>query len=415
VTGVIDSIVSQHAEEAGALWWQHRQSVAGPQYGMRELRRLHDRIDAHFDGLRIAGDAGFQACIRQLGYDDPGGMFSAAVLSLESRHAERIELLLAAGEASTVMYAGITSAFEWVSARCLSGIVSSLLRSTSRARRRVGLASCAAHRVNPGEPLQAALLEDDTTTRAEALRTVGELGLAGHVMPNALLDNNDECRAWAAWSSVMLGNRSVALEVLTQISRTWGPLRDLAFPVVLQSISLSSAHGMLQELATQEGQLRWLIRGSGIVGDPAYAAWLIDHMDEPGTARLAGEAFTLITGADLVRHGIDGSPPKSFQSGPSDDPDDPDVEMSVDEGLPWPNGQKVQSWWRTNEHKFQKGTRYFMGAPVTRDHCINVLKNGYQRQRILAAHYLCLLEPGTPLFNTSAPAWRQQRLLAKMG
>jgi len=37
-----------------------------------------------------------------------------------------------------------------------------------------------------------------------------------------------------------------------------------------------------------------------------------------------------------------------------------------------------------------------------------------QRQRVLAAHYLCLLEPGTPLFNTSAPAWRQQRLLAKM-
>jgi hypothetical protein len=46
--------------------------------------------------------------------------------------------------------------------------------------------------------------------------------------------------------------------------------------------------------------------------------------------------------------------------------------------------------------------------------CIDVLKNGYQRQRILAAHYLCLLDPGTPLFNTSAPAWRQQRLLARM-
>jgi hypothetical protein len=64
--------------------------------------------------------------------------------------------------------------------------------------------------------------------------------------------------------------------------------------------------------------------------------------------------------------------------------------------------------------KFQIGIRYFMGAPVTREHCIDVLKNGYQRQRILAAHYLCLLDPGTPLFNTSAPAWRQQRLLAKM-
>jgi hypothetical protein len=55
-----------------------------------------------------------------------------------------------------------------------------------------------------------------------------------------------------------------------------------------------------------------------------------------------------------------------------------------------------------------------MGAPITRDLCIAVLEHGYQRQRILAAHYLCLLEPGTPLFNTGAPAWRQQRLLAQM-
>ena len=48
------------------------------------------------------------------------------------------------------------------------------------------------------------------------------------------------------------------------------------------------------------------------------------------------------------------------------------------------------------------------------ENCVHVLKHGYQRQRILAAHYLCLLRPGTPLFNTSAPAWRQQRLLAQM-
>jgi hypothetical protein len=55
-----------------------------------------------------------------------------------------------------------------------------------------------------------------------------------------------------------------------------------------------------------------------------------------------------------------------------------------------------------------------MGAPVSRDHCIHILKEGYQRQRIAAALYLCLLEPGTQLFPISAPAWRQQRWLEKM-
>jgi uncharacterized protein (TIGR02270 family) len=88
--------------------------------------------------------------------------------------------------------------------------------------------------------------------------------------------------------------------------------------------------------------------------------------------------------------------------------------MDPDDGLPWPDVTRIRKWWKANGSRFAAGTRNFMGAPVTREHCIQVLKTGYQRQRILAAHYLCLLTPGTPLFNTSAPARRQQALLANM-
>ena len=175
---------------------------------------------------------------------------------------------------------------------------------------------------------------------------------------------------------------------------------------------MDGAHGLLKQLAGS--QLRWLIQGGGIAGDPAYVPWLINHMGDDTTARLAGESFTLITGAHLSALHLERSQPENIESGPNDDPDDLNVDMDPDEGLPWPDPDKIENWWAANGSRFQKGRRYFMGAPVTREHCIDVLKTGYQRQRILAAHYLCLLEPGTPLFNTSAPAWRQQRLLAKM-
>jgi uncharacterized protein (TIGR02270 family) len=88
--------------------------------------------------------------------------------------------------------------------------------------------------------------------------------------------------------------------------------------------------------------------------------------------------------------------------------------MDPDEGLMWPDQQKVEHWWAANSQRFEKGNRYFLGAPISKEHCVNVLKNGYQRQRILAAQGLCLLAPGTPLFNTSAPAWRQERWLREM-
>jgi uncharacterized protein (TIGR02270 family) len=170
----------------------------------------------------------------------------------------------------------------------------------------------------------------------------------------------------------------------------------------------------LQRFAPDPDKLRWIIQGTGIAGDPAYVPWLIGHMATDQTARLAGEAFSLLTGLDLALLDLERKPPEGFESGPNDDPNDSNVDMDPDEGLPWPDPERIQKWWDANGSQFQKGQRYFMGARVTREHCVDVLKNGYQRQRILAAHYLCLLEPGTPLFNTSAPAWRQQRLLAEM-
>jgi uncharacterized protein (TIGR02270 family) len=171
---------------------------------------------------------------------------------------------------------------------------------------------------------------------------------------------------------------------------------------------------MLQDIAREPAQLRWLVQGSGIAGDPGYVPWLISLMATLETARLAAEALTLITGADLQALQLWRQRPEDFESGPTENPDDENVGLDPDEGLAWPDGPKVEGWWKASSSRFQKGTRYFMGAPLTREHCIHILKTGYQRQRILAAHYLCLLEPGTPLFNTSAPAWRQQRLLAKM-
>ena len=86
--------------------------------------------------------------------------------------------------------------------------------------------------------------------------------------------------------------------------------------------------------------------------------------------------------------------------------------MDEDESLPWPDPEKIAAWWRAHGAKFASGTRYFMGDVPTPATCLEVLKTGFQRQRIAAAEYLTLLTPGTPLFNTAAPTWRQQRLLA---
>ena len=88
--------------------------------------------------------------------------------------------------------------------------------------------------------------------------------------------------------------------------------------------------------------------------------------------------------------------------------------MDEDDNLPWPDPDRLRSWWDSNAIRFQARTRYFMGEALSVEHCRKVLYEGLQRQRIAAAVYLALLQPGTPLFEWRAPAWRQQQLLTSI-
>jgi uncharacterized protein (TIGR02270 family) len=311
----------------------------------------------------------------------------------------------------------LTSAFGWVSPNSLRGTIKDLLVSSDATSLRAAIAACAMHRVDPGLAAARRFENSNPEVRARSLRCAGELGLSEFVSTcaAAMSDEHPDCQFWAAWSAVLLGDRLSALQYLMKLAFEPSPWRARAFAIALQAANLPGAHERLQRLAQTPDQRRWLLKGSGFVGDPAYAPWLIQHMGDKQTARLAGEAFSLITGTDLRRQHLHRDAPGDIEAGPNDDPTDDSVEIDEDEGLSWPDPGKVQAWWSTNAQRFQVGTRYFMGEPLNFENCVLVLKSGYQRQRILAAHYLCLLEPGTPLFEWRAPAFRQQRLLAVMG
>jgi uncharacterized protein (TIGR02270 family) len=346
-----------------------------------------------------------------------GPMFAAAVTAIEAKSAERLNRLYALAEAVPESQRGLIAAFGWVEQEQLRGIVTGLLSSSNSFLRYVGTAACAMHRVDPGTAKDVALQAPTPALRARALRTCGELGRR-ELIPSCLASlsaPDPESRFWGAWSAVLLGNRGPALDALMTIADTQGPHRDRAFRLALQALEPPEAQDWLRHIAQNPDSMRLLIKGSGMAGDPRYVPWLIGHMSDLKTCRLAGEAFSLITGLDLAYLDLDRKPPEGGSgAGPNDDPNDPNVAMDEDDGLPWPDPQRIARWWETNVARFTSGNRYFLGAPLNRENCIRALKEGFQRQRILAAQYLCLLEPGTPLFEWRAPSPRQSRLLAGM-
>lgn len=407
------AVLAQHGEDCAVLRNTRRVLVRAPNVRLRHLRRLDERLAAHLDGLRVAGADGLALALQALEQPGAGETFAAGVLLLEAGDDKRLRNLLALAQSLPEAWRGFVSAIGWVSAPLLRERVRDWLHAQDAFARRLGIAACLAHRVDPGPPLAAAIADGDAALRAIALRAAGALGrtdLLAHCRAH-LNDAAPSLRQAAAGAAVLLGDRSEALALLRANAVAPGPAQDEALTLALLASDATAARALLEALSKDREQpqrLCVLLRAVGLAGDPRYIDWLIERMTDDKTARLAGEAFSRITGADLAALDLERKPPAAAT--PTDDAADADVALDDDESLPWPDAARVQTWWRENRSRFA-GARLFEGEPPARAHCRRVLAEGTQRNRWLATLHEALAAPGTALFNVAAPAWRQQRML----
>lgn len=412
---VISVVIEQHGEELAALWSTRQALTRAGHVALRHLARIDQRIAAHQDGCVIGGAAALEVLNAQLATATPGRLFAAAVVAFDLNDRPTVARCVALAEAVPDARAGLISALGWVSPDRLQGIVREMMTASSSVLRAVGLAACRVHGVSPGSALVDGLEDPAPEVRAEAFRTAGVLGEVGYAAALAgSVDRDATCRFWSAWSAVLLGDRGRGLDALTNVAVTDGVHRLRAFHLASQAMRLAAAHELLARLSKEPARKRCVIEGAGVVGDPRYVPWLISLMVDDKLARLAGEALASITGADLALLDLERKPPEDLEVGPNDDPDDSNTAMDADEGLPWPDPARVRAWWEDHQAGFHAGTRYLKGAPVAIEQCIDVLRNGSQRHRWLAAHQIPLLSPGRALFNTSAPASRQEAQLLQV-
>ncbi|PMR67011.1 TIGR02270 family protein [Halomonas heilongjiangensis] len=411
---VIEGVVDQHAEEAAFLWLLRDEAVVAPHYSLLDLTRLDNRVEAHLDGLRIAGDAGWAACDEQLQYQEPGEVFGAAVLALESGEAARIRSVYEVVGSAPESQRGLVSAFGWVDRAWWRGEVRDLLVAEAPFWRRLGLAAAATQRVDPGRPLLDALEASDPSLRETALRVAARLGRTD-LLPavQAQLNSDDEAvRFSAAWAATLLGDRATAPRAaLAFVDADHPRFAASALRAALRALPPNEGQSWLGHFAGRPQTLRHAVVAGGILGDPVHIPWLLEQMGIAELARVAGEAFTMITGVDLAYEDLEGEWPEGFEAGPTEHPEDDTVALDADEELPWPEAALVVDWWGHHQAAFQPGQRYLLGHPMTPEHLRWVLCQGMQRQREAAALERKLLSPGEPLFETRARGNMQQQWL----
>jgi hypothetical protein len=336
-TDFLSDIVDEHADTAGFLRLQRPRLVRSRTEGLAALVRFDERLEAHLDALVLAAvDERTVSVVRA----NTGGAFVPAVLALRCRRLDILtdEILRADGDARRAR--DLVAALGWVpiadalllveegalkwtpetGARLVVEARASRLGVPSRRAPALRIALLHVLRTHgggltgSGDPVAEGLHSDDPAVRAVALRAAGELGrrdLARDVTL-ARADADDGCRAWAAWTSTLFGDATGA-RALGEIARD-GEDRSLpaatALDLAVRTVDSDDAEALVREVFAR-GREREALDAAAAWGEARVVPWLLGLFDEPMLARLAGWAFATITGVDLARAKLVGSPPQA--------------------------------------------------------------------------------------------------------
>jgi uncharacterized protein (TIGR02270 family) len=401
-------VVEEHIDQASFLWNLRTRAIDSPHYKLLHLARLDERLIAHLEGVRNAGETGWALACLALETGDPGSCFLVGWLAFQNRSPETMRLALQCGLSTEGFTDALVAALSWIDPGHVREPLQRLALSDLPAHKRLQLAVAGAHRLDSGNGIAQALEHPDAALRSRALRAVGECRRSDltDVLRRHLDDSDPRCRFWAAWSLLLVGEPNAAGHLIAA-SANHATGERMAIEHAVRSVDLATVQSWVRTWASATSTRRLGIVAAGALGDPAVIPWLLQRMAEPELARVAGEAFSTITGADLDHLGLKRDAPVF----------DPDTQAAcddpADDDLVWPDVEGIAAWWQDRREAFELGRRYLMGEPLTAHSLAAVLRGGYQRQRSAAAFELARLAPEAPLFATAARGdWQKQRLAA---
>ena len=180
--------------------------------------------------------------------------------------------------------------------------------------------------------------------------------------------------------------------------------------MAMRRLPSKDARLWLKRLVKDFQQVRIAVVAAGALADPDAMPFLIDQMKTPAMARVAGESFSLITGADLAS--TSSKAPSLKASNPA---------------RPRTRRTRTSPWTRTRTSPGPIRARTEVVAGPSGGLCQGDAlpprpadrggvdppgpQGGLPAAARAAALELAILNPGRPLFEVRAPGFRQQRLL----
>ncbi|PTL77834.1 TIGR02270 family protein [Vitiosangium sp. GDMCC 1.1324] len=387
---VMMDICEEHLDEASFLWTQWERALVAPDYDLSDTAELEERLLAHLDGLVEGGNPVAEALLRpSLESEEVTRVSSAAFALLASAGMEKCQALLR--DASPDQRTSIQRALELCAGRELGESLLPLLKADDP-----DLLATVLEVLVVREEASDTMLADFLTHENARIRTAALKGL------RALPRSNPRNLLSQALTSPIPALRDAAIEagLVAGVRDAWTVCRKVLAarddhgrePMVLWAMGCEEKEVELLVELLQEPRLRanalWALGFSGwAVAADACLAWLADD----AVARLAGEAFSAITGLRLEDQYVlpEQEPPE--EPIPLEQEDlDANLVPRAEDALPRPNPEAITEWWREARGRFERRTRYLMGYPFHSEVLMTALERGSMRRRHVHARELAI-------------------------
>jgi uncharacterized protein (TIGR02270 family) len=384
---ILWDVFEEHVDEAAFLWSRWEGALRSACLTPREvISVIEDRLRAHLHALHLGGPAvAKRLVVPALAGDDKERVFVATFVLLESGRLQEVLQALhrlgpkvLPGAQRALQLHGLSAIDTQLLPLAVGGVPAVQIAALETLAFRgcdasqAILAASASH--NPALLAAAARAARNSPTEPSLRFVRNALGSSVVAIRDAAIETGLVCGlpdAWLACKSLLASGKASATVLL--LAALGGDAADL--DAILAAMRSPEARA----------DALWAAGFSGRVA-AAEASLELMSVEDPPMARLAGEAFSAITGLRLEGPFCAPPPPEREEPIPFEQEDlDASLEWAPENELPLPQAERVKEWWNKNRSRFAPAVRYLGGVPFGVEPIGERLENGPMRRRHVLA------------------------------
>ncbi|HTU65333.1 MAG TPA: hypothetical protein VMF52_05255 [Steroidobacteraceae bacterium] len=380
----LPDLIDECLDEAAFLWQRWEAELTSAQRNLDEIWQwTEDRLAGALDGVRVASDAQLEPLLAGTMASDDAFRQSALASALATSPARNARHLLA-NAVRDATGAQLAACLRGIEVANIDGSFSPVAKVLSASGPEHSAALCrlkAFRRATLGPELAAAFESRVVSLQVEVMRAARHLPpeYVGSWIDTGLKHDHAAVRAAAIESGIarrVPNAWSAALEYVRQPRAESSRLLPL-----VAMLGGPAEHQLILDSVMDAGVQRAALWSLGHIGTRDAAETCLLAMKNPKLARLGGEAYCTITGANLERDKL--TAPEPEEPPPAFEQDDLDANLvpRPEDLWPLPDPQLVRRHWDGIAPRFQPGRRHLRGLPHDGQAMLSAIVNGPMLRR----------------------------------